>query len=282
MSYTDKPLISVCVPTYNGVKYIGATLDSILQQTYRPIEIIVSDDNSKDATLSVINDKLKGTNIPFYIYNHEPSGIGANWNNSIRYAKGKYIKMLFQDDVLMPDCLIKMVKLFEADDTNTLGMVFCDRYLFGDLPAPYPALYRSMDKIKSSYSKNELLRDKYLLKKPRNKIGEPTTVIIKSEVFEKVGFFNEKLEQTLDYEYWCRVNHKFKLAFIREELVGFRVHSEQTSVFNKKRKLILDFWILPLIFLTRYLFIMHPKVVLQLVFEFFSFGFKYLFSKRDK
>jgi glycosyltransferase involved in cell wall biosynthesis len=90
-------MISVCLPTFNGSKYIIQQLDSILCQLKENDEIIISDDSSEDNTCELIeklNDKriiiLKEKKIPNYIFNYE---------NAIKHAKGKYIFLSDQDDV---------------------------------------------------------------------------------------------------------------------------------------------------------------------------------------
>lgn len=127
-----KSLVSICIPTYNGAKFIAEAMDSALCQTYEHLEIIVSDDASKDATLEIIEAYKAKTNIPISIYLHEPNGIGANWNHCIKQAKGKYIKFLFQDDVLLPNCIEKMVRVLEND--YTVGLVASKRDFIVETP----------------------------------------------------------------------------------------------------------------------------------------------------
>ena len=94
MATEKKGLVSVCIPTYNGAPFLQEALDSVSQQTYRNIEVIISDDASNDKTLEIIQDFKAKASFPVSIYHHEPKGIGANWNNCIRKANGKFIKFL--------------------------------------------------------------------------------------------------------------------------------------------------------------------------------------------
>lgn len=93
--------ISVCMATYNGEKYIFEQIESILKQLGENDELIISDDKSKDNTLGIIrrfNDKR------IKIYIHENPGLyTANFENALKYAKGKYIFLADQDDIWMPD-----------------------------------------------------------------------------------------------------------------------------------------------------------------------------------
>lgn len=236
----NKPLVSICIPTYNGEKYLSEALDSVLAQTYEKLEVIISDDQSIDNTLHIIKTYQKKTSVPFLIFNHKPSCIGANWNNCVRQAKGKYIKFLFQDDVLYPACISEMVSLAEKD--SAIGLVFSNRdvittengkeewvYKYGKLVKSWTSLKRIQDGV-------DLLSQRKFLHAPNNKIGEPSVVLLRHDCFERVGYFSEKLNQSLDYEYWYRVMSKYKIGYIDKPLAAFRLHPAQATRINKKNK----------------------------------------------
>lgn len=97
------PLVSVCIPTYNGERYLRRTIESVLLQSYPNIQIVVSDDASTDSTRDIVAEFRDER---FTVINHEQSlGAERNWNAACAPAKGEYIKLLCQDDVLLPDCL---------------------------------------------------------------------------------------------------------------------------------------------------------------------------------
>ena len=240
-----KPLISICIPTYNGEKYITEALDSAINQTYKNLEIIISDDNSKDNTLKIIEGYKEKTTIPIYIYNHQPNGIGANWNNSVKKANGDYIKFLFQDDVLMPTCIERMVDL--AINNDNVGLVYCKRQIIFDTKKEdYQDWLKYSEFLHTNWGQLNLkegvekgtsyLKDSNLLDRPNNKIGEPPAVLLNKKCFEKVGYFNTELSQTLDFEYWYRLMPFFNVGFIDEKLIKFRLHGNQASQTNRKRK----------------------------------------------
>ncbi|WP_348799477.1 glycosyltransferase family 2 protein [Flavobacterium adhaerens] len=241
------PLVSICIPTYNGELYIEEALNSILNQTYSNFEIIISDDNSTDGTLIKINNFIHHSSIPVTLYHHIPNGIGANWNNCINNSKGKYIKFLFQDDILFPTCIEKMVYLAEQD--QNIGLVYCKRSILYDPTNSFHLKWLSGYKnvhnhwfdieLKDSLilSGVKYLKDKNIMQTPRNKIGEPTAVLISVKCFDEVGYFNTELKQILDFEFWLRIMKKYNLGFIDEELVCFRLHSSQASAVNYERSI---------------------------------------------
>lgn len=243
----NNPLVSICIPTYNGQKFITDAMDSAINQTYRPLEIVVSDDASKDATLEMVKSFQNKTDIPIHIFAHKPSGIGANWNHSIKKSKGEYIKFLFQDDILAPTCVEKMMEIAVAN--KEVGMVYLKRdFLFDSADAKSIEWIQLYSNLHLSWKKNliinrevtkgtDLLKDENLLNFPENKIGEPTAVLLKKEVFEKVGYFSEVLKQTLDIEFWYRLMKKYDVVYIDEKLLSFRLHNNQATFINAKNEL---------------------------------------------
>ncbi|OYX85747.1 MAG: hypothetical protein B7Y83_03695 [Flavobacteriales bacterium 32-34-25] len=241
----NQPLVSICIPTYNGEKFIEQALQSAINQTYKNIEMIISDDNSVDNTLAIVKETLINSSIPFYIFNHEPKGIGANWNNCIEKANGVYIKFLFQDDLLQFDCIEKMIELALSD--NNIGLIYCKRTILYDRNnADHTKWIRYCGTLHTKWHKikvqqgvlegKKYLSDLYLMNGPLNKIGEPTAVLIRKDCFDRVGYFDESLKQTLDIEYWYRLMKYYKVGFIDEELVSFRLHDEQATFVNQHNK----------------------------------------------
>ena len=179
------PLVSICIPTYNGALYIRQALASALAQRYTPLELIVSDDGSTDQTLQIVETVTQSVDIPVRIVRYCGGGaLGGNWNNCARHARGKYIKYLHQDDLLHPDCVARMVSLAESDDG--IGMVFCARSIIydpvnfehGRWAAEYGSLHLGWSHIQRINRGRDLLRDPALLTHPLNKIGEPTVMLI--------------------------------------------------------------------------------------------------------
>lgn len=243
----NKPLVSICIPTYNGQKFIAEAMDAAIKQTYRPLEIVVSDDASKDATLEIIKSFQNKTDIPIHIFTHKPSGIGANWNNCIVNSNGEYIKFLFQDDTIESNCIEKMVKY--AVKSNNIGLVYSKRnFIYNENDKKNIEWVKLYENLHLSWHKNNivdgkinkgvvLLKDDSLLSFPENKIGEPTAVLLKKEVFDTVGYFSEVLKQTLDIEFWYRLMKHYDIIFIDAKLVSFRLHEMQTTSVNMNEKL---------------------------------------------
>ncbi|MCY0969555.1 glycosyltransferase family 2 protein [Chryseobacterium wangxinyae] len=234
-------MISICIPTYNGEHYLQEALDSIAIQTYRNIEVIISDDASTDSTIEICKSFKESSEFPVHIYDHQPEGIGANWNHCIKRAGGQYIKFLFQDDVLTKDCLEEFLKNINYENM-VFNIVICKRLILDDGSA-----YSSKWKEANSNLQEGLARDKkgnnivtsMFFKSPAfyeratNIFGEPTACFYNSSIFEEVGLFNEKMKQILDLEFLHRCLKTEKILIIQNTLVHFRVHTQQTTFNNK-------------------------------------------------
>jgi len=228
-------LVSICIPTYEGDKYLQEALDSVKKQTYKNIEVIISDDDSKDTTLSICEKFKKEVDFPVFIYRHKPNGIGANWNHCIRKANGDYIKFLFQDDVLQSNCIEKQVL---ASQDSCLKAICSKRTIIndnsiivedGDWFAKYGDLQKNInfgDKSVYVFEKKDLKSLPYLV---YNQFGEPDTFLYSKDLFKELGFFNEKYNQILDLEYTYRILKKHPIGLMKDNLLSFRVHTGQAS-----------------------------------------------------
>jgi predicted O-linked N-acetylglucosamine transferase (SPINDLY family)/predicted SAM-dependent methyltransferase/GT2 family glycosyltransferase len=238
LSLTSSPLVSICIPTYNGEEFIEETLNNVLRQTYPNLEIIISDDNSKDRTIEIVESFKGKFTCELSILKHGQYGLSQNWNFCISQAKGKYIKFLFQDDLLEPDAISRMVELAEQDEE--IGLVFSPRRLFTTEDDTYydpnflehhgaKDIHKGWSNLKAIQSGQELLKDRNLFSYSINKIGEPTTVLIKKEIFNKVGLFNSDLCQLVDLEMWLRIISECKVGFVNKYLSHFRLHEHQQT-----------------------------------------------------
>ncbi|MBZ9779445.1 glycosyltransferase [Psychroflexus sp. CAK8W] len=239
------PSISICIPTYNGAEYLQEALESIQTQTFKDFEVLVSDDDSKDDTLKVVEKFKQESNFPVRVFHHKPDGIGANWNHAMRQARGKYIKFLFQDDILLPTCLEEMYTVLE--NNPKVGLVASKREFIiskhnDDKTKQWLATYGDLQKHISDAPGDliltkKLFKRKDFFKKPKNKIGEPSVMMFRKSVLNKTGYYDERLKQILDFEFCCRILKNYCIHIIAEPLVKFRLHDNQATVKNLKSKI---------------------------------------------
>jgi len=239
----ELPLVTVCIPTHDGEKFLAEAISSVLLQTYPEIELIIADDGSTDGTIAIAS--LFQENAPgnLQLITHKNSGIANNCNCCLGRAKGKYIKFLFQDDLLTYNCIEKMVDVAEQDPE--IGLVFSRREIVLDDGAEKDAnlrmvyenfrdLQRGWSDLKPLQWGRELLADPQLFEHPINKIGEPTTVLLRREVCDRVGGFDPNLNQLVDLDLWWRIFAVAKVGFIDETLSYFRLHDRQKTCQNMR------------------------------------------------
>ena len=229
--------VSVCLPIYNGALYIRDAIHSILNQTVIPQEIIVSDSGSSDGSENIVREEARRAQAKLIILPTKTAGMVANWNSAIRAASGKYIKFLFQDDLLHSNCLEEMVKVAESD--KRIGLVFSPRELLVEPSAEndpltkwlqkYQNLSAAFGNLKTNQPGSLLLRSSELLQQPLNKIGEPTAVLVRTDLFGNVGLFNENMRQLVDMEMWVRLMATSHVGYIPRALSSVRVHARQAS-----------------------------------------------------
>jgi glycosyltransferase involved in cell wall biosynthesis len=181
-------MVSIIVPTYNRASLIGETLQSIKNQTYSDIEIVVVDDGSTDTTADVvgtINDsRLKYSVIPHAGRPAVPRNFG------MREAKGDYIAFCDDDDVWAPDKLEKQVAVLENRGDLLLACTNVE-YL------PDRAVLKKMNKDEV-VNLDKILYQSYIVN---------SSVVMRRSVIDLIGYLDEdeRLKASEDYDYWCRL-----------------------------------------------------------------------------
>lgn len=217
-SRTPRPLVSVVIPAYNAEGYLAATIESVLAQTYRPLEVLVIDDGSSDGTVAL----ARSFGDPVRVIEQENKGPAGARNTGFAEARGDIIALLDADDLWMPERLAACVDLLQSDPT--LGFVTTDAYLieedtpterryYGDYQRfPFPARGSQLDEIAK-----------------RNFVF--VSVVFDRRLFELVGArLDERLWGTEDYDLWTR----FLLAgaeagLVPEPLAWYRVRADSVS-----------------------------------------------------
>lgn len=218
----ENALVSVVIPTYNRAGSIIKAVESVLNQTYQNIEIIVVDDNSSDNTEELI--KLLGNDKIRYIKNEMNLGPSGARNKGIQHAKGEYIAFQDSDDEWLPSKLEQQLQLFQQED---YGLVYCAyRYLKGSLNYKYPSEKYSLEELEGNIFESMF---------EMNKISTQT-MIIKKEVLKQVGGFEETLRCLEDWELALRICYKYKIGFVNEMLVNVN-YSKNSVNYNYRNAL---------------------------------------------
>ncbi len=209
---THDDLISVIIPTYNGSKYLLSTVQSALNQTYRPIEVIVVDDGSTENTAAALKPVM---NRITYI-RQENRGPAAARNHGILMSKGNYIAFLDHDDIWMPDNLLGKIALLR--DNPECAMVYSYPELIDAAGKSLPQTYHLV--CPSGWVFEDFLH--------HNRIATFSSTLICRNIFENVGMLDESPEITCcdDYDMWLRITDMHKIIFSPDKTVKYRIHEQ--------------------------------------------------------
>lgn len=223
-----EPLVTVIVPAYNHGMYVENCLDSIINQTYQNIELIIINDGSLDDTNEkIINyeDRLKKRFDKYTHISKENEGICKTLNLGISLAQGKYIIPFASDDVMYSQRISKQVAYME--ENSQYGMVYTDGYNV-----------ESKDYLSEDYKYNEdmlfsnkmdfiegdlfhfMLDNVFLMPTP--------TVCIKRDCYDKVGLYDENL-LCEDPDMFIRISKSFEIGCLKEPLVLHRIHGDNNG-----------------------------------------------------
>jgi glycosyltransferase involved in cell wall biosynthesis len=219
------PAVSVCVPSYQGAAHIAATIESVLAQTFSDFELLIVDDDSRDQTPAVVA-RYPDPRIRF-LRNERNLGPEGNWNRCLELARGRYFKLLPQDDLLGPDCLARQVGALEAHQSDRLALVFCARTIIdGNSRALMRRGYRG--RRGGVVSGRSVIRS--CLRRGTNLIGEPASVLFPKDLARRVGGFDASIGYVVDLDYWFRLLLQGDAYYLPESLASFRVSSGSWSV----------------------------------------------------
>lgn len=218
----EQGLVSVIVPVYNRAHYVGATIDSILQQSYSNIEIVLVNDGSTDTSLEVLQEYQKQHPAKVVIIDQKNQGQVASRNNAIRQAKGEFIAFLDSDDLWKPEKLALQIPLFKDD----IGLVYT-----GIDNIDEHGKVVSTELCDESIVGNILPQ---LLIRNRMTGG---TVVVTKKALNEVGLFDESFSAAENWDLWIRICYQYKAALVNQALVQYRVHPGNMS---KDRTLMLS------------------------------------------
>ena len=213
-----KPLVSVIVPIYNAAPYLQETLDSILASTYRPIEVVMVDDGSKDNSLSIAKSYCEQY-AECKVIEQANRGVSAARNSAIRAAKGTYILPVDADDKIADTFIQKAVDIIE--ENNNVRVVGCRCWMFGAVDKEW-----------------ELPQFSHALLARKNMI--PATALYRKSDWQHCGGYCEQEIYREDWDFWLSMMELGGTFYkIDEVLFYYRISTGSRRVLAKGRKKII-------------------------------------------
>ena len=207
--------ISVIIPTFNRRKTLRRAIESVCNQSLSPFEILIIDDGSNDGTKEWVKESFQDIK---YIYQNN-QGVSAARNKGIKYAYGDWIAFLDSDDEWLPSKLYEQVK---AIGSNPEIKFFHTNEIW----------------IRNGVRVNQMKKHKkyggYIFEKCLDICRvSPSSVLIKKEIFDDIGTFDESLRVCEDYDLWLRITSKYPVVFLDIPLIyKYGGHAGQLSKVN--------------------------------------------------
>jgi glycosyltransferase involved in cell wall biosynthesis len=199
---TRNSLVSIVTPSFQQGRFLGKTLESVRNQSYRPIEHIVRDGGSTDNTVEIL--KAAGSSVKWT--SERDKGQTNALNRGLAQARGEIIGWVNSDDFLYPDAVARAVEVMQSTQADAVY----GRCLLVDENGKEIGFYRT-----EPFSYPRLL--------DRNIIAQPALFFLRS-VFERFGPLDESLHYSMDYEYWLRCSRESRFVYTPELFAAYRIH----------------------------------------------------------
>jgi glycosyltransferase involved in cell wall biosynthesis len=203
------PDVSVIIPSYNHARFVSQAVASALNQTLKPLEVIVVDDGSKDETA----DALAQFGESIRVIRQENSGVATARNNGAAAANGALLAFLDADDVWVPNKLEKQVERFNKEPG--LGLVHC---AYVDIDADNKELTEHFEGLEGWVAEEIILFRRPVI------LGGGSGVVIPKKVFSELGGFDARLSTSADFDLYFRIARKWRVGFVPEVLLQYRIH----------------------------------------------------------
>lgn len=241
MNTKDFPLVSVLIPAYNHENYIQETIESIINQTYPNIELIILDDGSKDKTWEKITElkpKCENRFVKIHFETKQNEGTCITLNKLLKLSSGEFVYIIASDDLAKPQAIEKEVKFLQDNPDYALAVgdneyvesmgkqIFRTQKAFTSNIKN--AKYKTVKEFLSSKLKIDFLSDDFGSYKTLYKENYiPNGYLIRKNIFETIGNFtkNAPLE---DFWLMLQISKYKKMKYIDEILFSYRIHDTNT------------------------------------------------------
>ncbi|MBR6761789.1 MAG: glycosyltransferase [Oscillospiraceae bacterium] len=217
----NQPLVSVIITTYRReMDLLMEAVNSVIHQSYRPIEIILIDDNGEGTEHQKQNQQQFSSDESVrYFANKQNSGAQYSRNRGIFEAKGEFLAFLDDDDVWVQDKLQEQ-SIYFSDPT--VGLIGCNGYIFYDSDFEKTTVYNQNDAVNHPIGFQEMLAADCL--------GTTTQAVIRKESILKAGLFDYFMPARQDYDMWLRISEHWQIRYVNKPLFYHRLHAgEQIS-----------------------------------------------------
>lgn len=257
-------MVSVIIPTYNRSYVLLRSIDSVLNQTYRNIELIVVDDGSTDNTqellFNIADERLK------VVKTSGKTGANNARNLGVKHAKGELIAFQDSDDEWLLDKLEKQLNFLEKSGADAC---FCSFKRF----TPSSTIVLPLEEKRNSMMRSPAKID--IKDTLRSNAISTQTLLIKKDVFQELDGFEPSIKNLEDWEFAVRLIDRFSVAFINEALVNVYEQNDSISLDIKAIIQARKF------FLKKFkpIYKRYPNIYLRIIYDYYKIRWLYFFGK---
>lgn len=223
----SNPLVSVCINAYNAEKYIRETVDSVLNQTYRNLQIIVVDDCSTDNTYEILKSiddpRLEIYRLPYNCH------ISNACNEGFKHVKGEYVAHLDADDLWVPEKIEKQVEFLESN--SNYGACFTHAEIIDENSELADESGDYLRKIYAFENRSQANMYRFFYDNS-NRLCHPSS-LIRTDIIKKIGNHDVTMLYLHDFDYWMRLAACCHIFIMPERLTLVRRHSTNNSDMNE-------------------------------------------------
>ncbi len=238
----NAPTVSVIVPSYNYERFLKARLQSIVDQTYQDMEVIVIDDASTDDSRSVIESFSHDPRVRVVYCAVNSGSVYQRWNEAAAMARGRYLWFAGADDYCAPDLLAELLTCLE--EQPTVGIAFAQSWFVderGNRLFLSPTWTRSL-----TMSGAEAIRKLVL----DTTIANASAVVVRADLYRDVGGFDTRFRLAADWRFYVDVLARSDMVYVAKPLNFCRIHSTTVSLIARRGgaealeryRLLEDFW----------------------------------------
>jgi glycosyltransferase involved in cell wall biosynthesis len=212
-------LVSICIPNYNYEQFISETIDSVINQTYKNIEIIICDNCSTDNSLNIIK-RYKDPRIKVYT-STENINLYENINKAISLSCGELIGVLHSDDIYLPNFIETVVNQYNKYPDKKVFVSDAYNYHY---ESNIKNLHKPFQTVGIKPNTEVLFKLQI-----KNIIGNGVNVLIHKDCIATAGMYSSKFRYASDLDYWLRLADHFDFVYIDKPLALYRIHNSNLS-----------------------------------------------------
>lgn len=205
-------LISIVIPVYNSEKTIVKCLESVCNQTFKNIEIIIVNDGSTDTSLEKIYHFFLDKEVKYRVINQKNKGVSYARNVGIKTSSGRYIAFIDSDDFWKKEKLEKQIEFIKKEKIFILGTLINKQKPKKD------------NTFIKQYGLNDMLFSNRLY---------TSSVIVEKQILEKYNYFNENIVYSEDYNLWLNISCDYKIYVLQEVLTYYNTEPNNEKLSQK-------------------------------------------------